>query len=107
MTHAAGLAAPYYVSRFAVDLIVLCTASIPLSTSIWRLAMAAAIGVRTEQTSKNLRRFARRCGDPDLVRRLLAIALPRQPVMAHHVHRHATMSAWVMIIAPCIRLVWY
>lgn len=37
--------------------------------------MAAAIGVRTEHTSDDLRRFARRCGDPDRVRRLLAIAL--------------------------------
>jgi transposase len=37
--------------------------------------MAAAIGVRTDQTSEDLRRFARRCGDPDQVRRLLAIAL--------------------------------
>jgi transposase len=37
--------------------------------------MAAAIGVRTDHTSEDLRRFARRCGDPDQVRRLLAIAL--------------------------------
>lgn len=37
--------------------------------------MAAAIGVRTDQTSEDLRRFARRCSDPDQVRRLLAIAL--------------------------------
>lgn len=37
--------------------------------------MAAAIGVRTDQTSEGLRRFARRCGDADQVRRLLAIAL--------------------------------
>lgn len=37
--------------------------------------MAAAIGVQTDQTSEDLRRFARRCGDPDQVRRLLAIGL--------------------------------
>ena len=37
--------------------------------------MAAAIGVRADNTSADLRRFARRCGDPDQVRRLLAIAL--------------------------------
>ncbi|WP_291056687.1 IS630 family transposase, partial [Hyphomonas sp.] len=37
--------------------------------------MAAAIGVRADQTPEDLRRFARRCGDPDQVRRLLAIAL--------------------------------
>jgi transposase len=37
--------------------------------------MAAAIGVRTDQTSEDVRRFARRCGDPDQVRQLLAIAL--------------------------------
>lgn len=37
--------------------------------------MAAAIGVRTDHTSDDLRRFARRCGDPDQVRRLLAMAL--------------------------------
>jgi hypothetical protein len=37
--------------------------------------MAAAIGVRTDHTSEDLRRFARRCGDPDQVRRLLAMAL--------------------------------
>lgn len=37
--------------------------------------MAAAIGVRTDHTSEDLRRLARRCGDPDQVRRLLAIAL--------------------------------
>ena len=37
--------------------------------------MAAAIGVRTDHTSSDLRRFSRRCGDPDQVRRLLALAL--------------------------------
>lgn len=37
--------------------------------------MAAAIGVRTDHTPADLRRFARRCGDPDQVRRLLAMAL--------------------------------
>lgn len=37
--------------------------------------MAAAIGVRTDYTSADLRGFARRCGDADQVRRLLAIAL--------------------------------
>ncbi|MCX9146113.1 helix-turn-helix domain-containing protein, partial [Erythrobacter sp. WG] len=37
--------------------------------------MAAAIGVRKDHTSEDLRRFARRCGDPDQVRRLLAMAL--------------------------------
>lgn len=37
--------------------------------------MAAAIGVRTDHTPDDLRRFARRCSDPDLVRRLLVIAL--------------------------------
>lgn len=37
--------------------------------------MAAAIGVRSDYTSAELRRFARRSGDPDQVRRLLAVAL--------------------------------
>lgn len=37
--------------------------------------MAAAIGVRTDHTAADLRGFARRCGDPDQVRRLLALAL--------------------------------
>jgi transposase len=37
--------------------------------------MAAAIEVRRDHTSSDLRRFARRCADPDQVRRLLAIAL--------------------------------
>lgn len=37
--------------------------------------MAAAIGVRSDYTSSDLRRFARRCGDADQVRRLLAVAL--------------------------------
>lgn len=37
--------------------------------------MAAAIGVQTDHASEDLRRFARRCGDPDQVRRLLAMAL--------------------------------
>jgi transposase len=37
--------------------------------------MAAAIGVRTDYTSTDLRGFARRCGDGDQVRRLLAVAL--------------------------------
>lgn len=37
--------------------------------------MAAAIGVRTDYISADLRRFSRRCGDADQVRRLLAVAL--------------------------------
>jgi transposase len=37
--------------------------------------MAAAIGVRSDYTSTDLRQFARRCGDADQVRRLLALAL--------------------------------
>ena len=37
--------------------------------------MAAAIGVRADYTSGELRRFARRFGDADQVRRLLAVAL--------------------------------
>ncbi|MEY4056089.1 MAG: hypothetical protein RL519_1424 [Pseudomonadota bacterium] len=37
--------------------------------------MAAAIGGRSDYTSVDLRRFARRSGDPDQVRRLLAVAL--------------------------------
>lgn len=37
--------------------------------------MAAAIGVRADQTSEDLRRFARRCGDHHQIRRLLAMAL--------------------------------
>lgn len=37
--------------------------------------MAAAIGVRPDYTSLDLRRFARRSSDPDPVRRLLAVAL--------------------------------
>jgi transposase len=37
--------------------------------------MAAAIGVRTDYTSADLRGFSRRCGDADQVRRLLAVAL--------------------------------
>lgn len=37
--------------------------------------MAAALGVREDYTSGDLRRFSRRCGDPDQVRRLLALAL--------------------------------
>lgn len=37
--------------------------------------MAAAIKIRTGYTSADLRRFARRCGDADQVRRLLAVAL--------------------------------
>ncbi len=37
--------------------------------------MAAAIGVRSDYTSGDLRRFARRSGDADQVRRLLAVAL--------------------------------
>ena len=37
--------------------------------------MAAAIGLRTDHTAADLRRFARRCDDPDQVRRLLAMAL--------------------------------
>lgn len=37
--------------------------------------MAAAIEVRTDYTSLDLRRFGRRCGDADQVRRLLAVAL--------------------------------
>ena len=37
--------------------------------------MAAAIGVRSDYSSTDLRRFARRCGDADQVRRVLALAL--------------------------------
>lgn len=37
--------------------------------------MAAAIGVRTDDTSADLRRLARRCGDADQVRRMLALAV--------------------------------
>jgi hypothetical protein len=37
--------------------------------------MAAAIGVRTDHTAADLRRFARRYGDPDQVRRVLAMTL--------------------------------
>lgn len=37
--------------------------------------MSVAIGVRSDFTATDLRRFARRCGDPDQVRRLLALAL--------------------------------
>ena len=37
--------------------------------------MATAIGVRSDFTAPDLRRFARRCDDPDQVRRLLALAL--------------------------------
>ena len=37
--------------------------------------MAAAIDVRSDYTSADLRQFARRSGDPDQVRRLLAVAL--------------------------------
>ncbi len=37
--------------------------------------MAAAIGVRSDYTSADLRRFARRCRDADQVRRLLAVAV--------------------------------
>lgn len=37
--------------------------------------MAAAIGVRSDFTPEDLRRFSRGCGDPDQVRRLLALAL--------------------------------
>ena len=37
--------------------------------------MAAAIGVRADYTPADLRGFARRCGDADQVRRLLAVAL--------------------------------
>jgi transposase len=37
--------------------------------------MAAAIGVRSDFTAADLRRFSRRCDDPDQVRRLLALAL--------------------------------
>ncbi len=37
--------------------------------------MAAAIGVRSDDTSADLQRFARRSGDADEVRRLLAVAL--------------------------------
>src|SRR3546814_16252046 len=42
---------------------------------MWRLAMAAAIGVRSDYTSADLRQFARRSDDADQVRRLLAVAL--------------------------------
>lgn len=37
--------------------------------------MAAAIGVRSDYTSADLRAFARRCSNADQVRRLLAVAL--------------------------------
>ena len=37
--------------------------------------MAAAIGVRSDYTSGDLRRFARRCHDADQVRRVLAVAV--------------------------------
>jgi len=37
--------------------------------------MAAAIGIRSDFTSADLRRFSRRCDDPDQVRRVLALAL--------------------------------
>ena len=37
--------------------------------------MAAAIGVRSDYTSRDLRRFARRCRDADQVRRVLALAV--------------------------------
>ena len=37
--------------------------------------MAAAIGVRSDYTSGDLRRFARRCRDADQVRRVLALAV--------------------------------
>jgi hypothetical protein len=37
--------------------------------------MAAATGVRKDHTAADLRQFARRCGDPDQVRRLLAMVL--------------------------------
>lgn len=37
--------------------------------------MASAIGVRSDFTSADLRRYSRRCDDPDQVRRLLALAL--------------------------------
>lgn len=40
-----------------------------------RLALAAAIGVRSDYTSGDLRGFSRRCDDPDQVRRVLALAL--------------------------------
>lgn len=36
--------------------------------------MAAAIGTRTDYSATDLRGYARRCGDPDQARRLLAIA---------------------------------
>ncbi len=37
--------------------------------------MAAAIGVRSDYTSADLRRFTRRCRDADQVRRVLALAV--------------------------------
>ena len=37
--------------------------------------MAAAIGVRSDYSTADLRRFVRRCGDADQVRRVLALAL--------------------------------
>jgi transposase len=37
--------------------------------------MAAAIGVRSDFSSADLRRFSRRCDDPNQVRRVLALAL--------------------------------
>lgn len=36
--------------------------------------MAAAIGVRGDYSAADLRRLARRCGDAEQVRRLLALA---------------------------------
>ena len=41
--------------------------------------MAAAIGVRSDYTSADLRQFARRSGDANQVRRLLAVALILRP----------------------------
>jgi hypothetical protein len=37
--------------------------------------MAGAIGIRGDYTGAALRRFARRCGDADQVRRLLSLAV--------------------------------
>lgn len=37
--------------------------------------MAAAIGVRSDYTSLDLRRFAQRSGDPDKIWQLLSVAL--------------------------------
>ena len=55
--------------------------------------MAAAIGVRSDYTSADLRRFARRSGDPDQVRRLLALAL----ILDGGSRGEAAKVAWVTL----------